>query len=97
MAKAKRSAKAATAAVSWRKDRITASTDPETGRRIVDLPTLKGMTASVRDEIFAFEAEHLGTVRAVIRMNKRAIGAEVPTPAKLTAAGIPASLKARYA
>lgn len=83
--------------VAWRKDRITSEVDPITGRRIVNLPTIKGMTTEQRDSLFAFEAEHLGTVKAVIRMNKRSQG-EVPvTPFKLASVGIPAPLAGFYA
>jgi hypothetical protein len=81
----------------WRKDRITSDVDPETGRRIVDLPTVSGMTPAQVAALFAFEAEHLGTVRAVIRMNKRAQGDTVPVPAKIAALSIPKALKAYYA
>lgn len=83
----------------WRKDRITAAVDEETGLRVVDLPAVKGLKADVRDAIFAFEREHLGTVRAVIRMNKRAQAGKAVldvTPARLTGI-IPDALKAYFA
>jgi hypothetical protein len=79
----------------WTQKRIGA-VDTETGLRAVRLPTVPGMKASVRDAVFAFERENLGTVRAIIRMNKRAEGTEVPTPAKL-AGKIPAALASVYA
>ena len=82
--------------VAWRKDRITSEVDPDTGRRIVNLPTVEGMSTKQRDAVFAFEAEHLGTVKAVIRMNKRAAGQEVVVPHRLAAAGIPADLATLY-
>lgn len=80
------------AKVAWRKDRITDAVDPETGRRIVELPTISGMTPAQRDALFAFEAENLGTVKAVIRMNKRAAGEVVVTPHRLVKVGIPKGL-----
>ena len=80
------------ARTAWRKDRITDRVDPETGRRIVELPTIKGMSTTQRNALFAFEAEHLGTVKAVIRMNKRAAGEVVVTPYRLNKAGIPKGL-----
>lgn len=83
--------------VSWRKDRITDKVDPETGRRIVELPTIKGLTSEQRNALFAFEAEHLGTVKAVIRMNKRAAGMDVVTPARIVKVGIPKALAGFYA
>lgn len=58
----------------WQVKRITNDEDAETGLRVVKLPTVKGLSAATRDAIFAFEREHLGTTRAVIRMNKRAEG-----------------------
>lgn len=88
--------KAAKAKSAWRKDRITDRVDEATGRRIVELPTIKGMTTSVRDTLFAFEAEHLGTVKAVIRMNKRALGETPVTPHRLASAGIPKALTSYY-
>lgn len=60
----------------WQAKRITAQEDPETGFKVVKLPTVKGMSTGTRDAIFAFEREHLGTTRAVIRMNKRAEGTD---------------------
>lgn len=86
-------------ATTWRTDRITSDVDPETGLRIVELPTVKGMTRSQRDALFAFEREHLSTTRAVIRMNKRAAyGANsVPLPARLAAIGVPAEFAGFYA
>lgn len=94
MAKAKASAKAS----AWRKDRITSEVDPDTGRRIVELPTVKGMTAAQRDAVFAFEASVIGTVKAVIRMNKRHAGTLTAVVThKLAAAGIPADLAKFYA
>lgn len=83
--------------VAWRKDRITDKVDPDTGRRIVELPTVKGLSTADRNALFAFEAEHLGTVKAVIRMNKRAAGMDVVTPARLSKVGIPEALEAFYA
>lgn len=83
--------------IAWRNDRITSKVDPDTDLRVVNLPTIKGMKKEDRDALFAFEREHLGTVRAVIRMNKRASGVDVPVPARLVTAGIPAALKAFYA
>ena len=88
---------ARTKKAAWRKDRITSEVDAETGRRIVDLPTVAGMTPAQVTALFTFEAEHLGTVRAVIRMNKRAQGDTVPTPARLASVTIPKALKAHYA
>lgn len=80
----------------WSVKRIGAE-DAETGLRAVKLPTVPGMSKAVRDQVFAFERETLGTVRAIIRMNKRAEGTAVPTPAKLTAKGIPSALADVYA
>lgn len=79
----------------WTVKRIGAE-DAQTGLRAVKLPTVPGMKASLRDQVFAFERENLGTVRAIIRMNKRAEGTEVPTPAKI-AGKIPAALAEVYA
>lgn len=89
----------ASKATAWRKDRITSKVDEATGLHIVNLPTVKGMTTAQRDATFAFEREHLGTTRAVIRMNKRhAYGAaSVPVPARLAAVGIPKALVGFYA
>lgn len=85
-------------ATKWRNDRITADEDPETGLRIVDLPRVKGLPNDKRDAVFAFEREHLGTVKAVIRMNKRANGDEVVMPYRLSQALAAASdeVKALY-
>jgi hypothetical protein len=84
------------ASTAWRKDRITDREDDATGLKIVELPTVKGMTKAVRDAVFAFEREHLGTVRAVIRMNKRAQGTDVPIPARLASVTPPAAIAHLY-
>lgn len=84
-------------ATAWRKDRITDKVDPATGRRIVNLPTIKGMNSTERATLFAFEAENLGTVKAVIRMNKRFTGVTPVTSARLSQAGIPKDLAKFYA
>jgi hypothetical protein len=81
----------ATRKPAWRKDRITSTVDEATGIRVVEWPRVKGMTAGT------FEREHLGTTRAVIRMNKRAQGDEVPVPHRLTLVTIPADLAEFYA
>jgi hypothetical protein len=97
-APAKKARKPKAAAVAWRTDRITKDVDPNTGRRVVDLPEVPGLAEADRDAIFAFEAEHLGTVKAVIRMNKRAAGTlEFPVTHRLTLAGIPKGLAKFYA
>ena len=81
----------------WRTDRIRKDIDPDTGRHIVDLPTLKGVKADLRDALFAFEAENIGTFRATIRMNKRAQGDDLGhTPYRLAKAGIPKGLASFY-
>lgn len=80
----------------WRKDRITANVDEETGLRQVTLPTVKGMTKAQVQAVFDFERPILGTVRAVIRIQKREQGQDVPVPAKLVAAGIPTDLAPFY-
>lgn len=85
------------AQTAWRKDRITDREDDATGLKIVELPRVKGMTNAIRDEVFAFEREHLGTVRAVIRMNKRAQGTELPIPARLAKVEPPANIAHLYA
>lgn len=87
------------ASTAWRTDRITSKVDEDTGLRVVTLPMVKGMTKGQRDDVFAFEREHLGTTRAVIRMNKRhAYGADsVPVPARLVKVGIPAEFAGFYA
>lgn len=84
----------------WRTDRITKDVDANTGRRIVELPDLSpvGISDADRDAIFAFEAEHIGTVKAVIRMNKRLAGTlDTLVTHRLQAAGIPTALAAFYA
>ena len=77
----------------WGVKRITTDEDAETGLRIVNLPTVKGLTNADRDALFAFEREHLNTTRAVIRMNKRAeagaAAVALPLPYRLSAAGLP--------
>jgi hypothetical protein len=74
-------------APAWRKDRITSEVDGDTGRRVVDLPTIPGLSNPIRDEVFAFEAGLLGTVKAVIRMNKRLAGTlDTPITHKMAAA-----------
>ena len=85
-------------AKAWRKDRITSKVDPDTGRRIVNLPTVPGMTTAQRNALFSFEAGVLGTLRATIRIEKRAHGTDLgPVPYRLAAAGIPADLADFYA
>ena len=91
----------------WRNDRIKATVDEETGLRVVELPTVKGLTKAQRDSLFAFEREQIGTVKAVIRMNKRAAGVNpneradgtVALPYRLARAleSADASIKALYA
>ena len=84
----------------WTQKRITNDTTelPDgTVLRVVKLPTVKGIKAGDRDALFAFEREHLGTVKAVIRMNKRADGQSVPVPARLAGVAIPADLERFYA
>lgn len=81
----------------WAVKRIKAEVDPATDLRVVTLPTVKGMTKGDRDALFAFEREHLGTVKAIIRMNKRATGQSVPVPARLANVAIPADLARFYA
>ena len=81
----------------WRKDRITAKIDPATGRRVVNLPTIAGWTPKFRDAVFSFEASNLGTLRATVRMEKRAHGTDLgPIPFKLNRAGIPVDLASAY-
>lgn len=81
------------ATTTWKNDRITNKRD-ENGFRIVTLPKVSGLNATQVKDLFAFERERLGTVRAVIRMNKRAAGQDVPTVARLGT--IPASLQSFY-
>lgn len=76
-APAKKAAKKATKAVAWRTDRISREVDPDTGRHLVDLPTVKGMTSAEVESLFAFEASAIGTTRAIIRMNKRHAGEDL--------------------
>jgi hypothetical protein len=87
----------ATRKPAWRKDRITSTVDEATGIRVVEWPRVKGMTAEQVEALGTFEREHLGTTRAVIRMNKRAQGDEVPVPHRLTLVTIPADLAEFYA
>lgn len=77
----------------WRKDRITSNVDEESGLRIVEWPKVKGFTSEQVETLGMFEREHLGTTRAVIRMNKRAQGDDVPVPHKITVAlaGLPST------
>lgn len=71
----------------WRSDRITKAVDPDTGRRVVELPSVAGLTASQRDALYDFEAGVHGTMKAVIRMNKRQQGTlDTPITAKIAAA-----------
>ena len=77
----------------WNSKRISSKKDAN-GFRIVSLPAVGGLTASEVKEVFAFEREHLGTVRATIRMNKRAQGTTVPAVARL--GEIPAGLTGFY-
>jgi hypothetical protein len=77
---------AATRKPAWRKDRISKEIDGDTGRHIVTLPTVKGMSTELRDLIFGFEASASGTTKAIIRMNKRQQGTDVPLTHKVNAA-----------
>ena len=61
-------------ATKWRNDRISKDVDEETGLHKVTLPRVKGLSTAERDALYGFEASHVGTTRAVIRMNKRAEG-----------------------
>ena len=81
------------AQTAWRKDRITSRKDAD-GFRVVELPKIAGMTAAQVKEVFAFERERLGTVRATIRANKRAAGQTLTAVARLGT--IPASLAFAY-
>lgn len=88
--------------VRWRNDRISKDVDPETGRHIVNLPTVSGITRKQRDLLFAFEAGLIGTTRAVIRMNKRAAGEDPDAergepPYKIAVADTPEDVAAVYA
>ena len=85
------------AASVWTVKRISNEVDPDTDLRIVKLPAVKGISAGDRYALFAFEREHLGTVKAIIRMNKRASGLSVPVPARLAGVAIPADLERFYA
>lgn len=82
--------------IAWTRDQITSERDPETDLRVIRLPRVKGMSNSVRDALFTFEREHLGTTRAIIRMNKRFEGTEVPTPYRIANVEIPESLREFY-